>query len=415
MRDPQRIAVVGAGTAGAAVGALLARAGHAVVVFERVAEPRPVGAGITLQPTGQATLVRLGLFDRVTARGARIDRLAVYRRGATKTLIDLPYAAVDPALFGIGLHRGVLFEALFETLRASPAEVRCGVEIARTELAGGRRYVVDGKDVKHGPFDLVIAADGGVCELHHAHPRVRAKPYGWGALWIVADDPRGELTAGKTIHQVVDGARHMLGFLPTGLGPRGDTAKVSLFWSIRADRVEGVRRAGLAAWRETLLRFEPRTEAVLGGVTDFGTVLFSRYHDVAMSPWHAERLVFLGDAAHATSPQLGQGANLAMIDAVTFADCFAAADTVEAALAAYSAARRHHLNYYQFMTRFLTPFFQSDSRLLGFVRDVTFPWSKWLGFLRRRMVRTMLGIDRGFVRRPIPVAEVKQRLLRDPG
>jgi len=59
--EPQRIAVVGAGTAGAAVGALLVRAGHTVTVFERVADPQPVGAGITLQPTGQATLVRLGL------------------------------------------------------------------------------------------------------------------------------------------------------------------------------------------------------------------------------------------------------------------------------------------------------------------------------------------------------------------
>ena len=90
-----------------------------------------------------------------------------------------------------------------------------------------------------------------------------------------------------------------------------------------------------------------------------------------MWPWHADRLVFLGDAAHATSPQLGQGANLAMIDAVTFADCVAAAPD-----AAYSAARRRHLNYYQFMTRALTPFFQSDSRLLAVVRDLTFPLAR---------------------------------------
>ncbi|MBP6841448.1 MAG: NAD(P)-binding protein, partial [Kofleriaceae bacterium] len=56
----QSIAVVGAGTAGAAVAVLLARAGHVVTLFERVARPGPVGAGITLQPTGQAVLAELG-------------------------------------------------------------------------------------------------------------------------------------------------------------------------------------------------------------------------------------------------------------------------------------------------------------------------------------------------------------------
>jgi 2-polyprenyl-6-methoxyphenol hydroxylase-like FAD-dependent oxidoreductase len=410
--DPQRIAVVGAGTAGSAVGALLARAGHRVVVFERVADPKPVGAGITLQPTGQATLVRLGLFDQIKARGAHIDRLHMTQRKSRRTLMDLPYAEVDPDLFGIGIHRGVLFGALFGALRASPADVRVGVDIARTELARDGRYLVDGAGAKHGPYDLVVAADGGVCELHHAHPRVKAKPYGWGALWFVSDDVAdNSFSAAKAIHQVVDGARHMLGVLPTGLGPTGDAPKVSLFWSIRADRVEAWRRAGLAAWRDAILPFEPRVEPILDRITDVGAVLYSRYRDVAMYPWHAERLVCLGDAAHATSPQLGQGANLALIDAVTFAECFAAAPTVGDALAAYSEARRRHLNYYQFMTRALTPFFQHDSRVLGLFRDVAFTIGTRLGFLRRRMVRTMLGIDRGWIRRQIPLAEVKQRLL----
>ncbi len=409
--NPRTIAIVGAGTAGASVGTLLARAGHRVVVFERVADPKPVGAGITLQPTGQATLVRLGLFDAIRARGAHVDRLHVRKRSGG-VLMDLPYAAVDPELWGIGIHRGVLFETLFGALRASTAEIRCGVAIAKTELAADGRYLIGDDGARHGPYDLVVAADGGVCELHHAATRVRSTPYGWGALWIVAEDPGGTFTNARTCAQIVDRAHHMLGFLPTGLGPRGDKPMVSLFWSIRADRVEAWRAAGLAPWRDTILGFEPRAEPILDTLNGrLDGVLYSRYHDVAMWPWHGDRLVFLGDAAHATSPQLGQGANLALIDAVTFADCFAATDDVSAALAAYSAARRRHLNYYQFMTRALTPFFQSDSRVLALLRDLTFPVSRWLSPLRRRMVRTMCGIDRGILRRPIPIAEVKQRLL----
>src|SRR4051812_31442322 len=74
-----RIGVVGAGTAGAAAAILLARAGHAVTLFERVATPGPVGAGITLQPTGQAVLARLGLLEPIVARATRLDGLLCRR------------------------------------------------------------------------------------------------------------------------------------------------------------------------------------------------------------------------------------------------------------------------------------------------------------------------------------------------
>jgi 2-polyprenyl-6-methoxyphenol hydroxylase-like FAD-dependent oxidoreductase len=59
------IGVIGCGTAGAAAALFLARAGHDVRVFERVADPKPVGAGIIVQPSGQAVLARLGLLERV--------------------------------------------------------------------------------------------------------------------------------------------------------------------------------------------------------------------------------------------------------------------------------------------------------------------------------------------------------------
>jgi 2-polyprenyl-6-methoxyphenol hydroxylase-like FAD-dependent oxidoreductase len=120
--------------------------------------------------------------------------------------------------------------------------------------------------------------------------------------------------------------------------------------------------------------------------------------------------VFLGDCAHAMSPQLGQGANLALVDAVALADALAANESVPRALAAYSAARRRPLAFYQVMTRALTPLFQGDSRVLAFLRDRLFPLSRWLGFVRHRMTRAMVGIDRGLVRRPFPVGEILRQL-----
>ena len=406
------IGIVGAGTAGAASAILLARAGHRVTIFERVPDPKPVGAGITLQPTGQAALLRLDLLEAVRARAAPIERLRCLRRGG-RFLVDLPYADVHRQLHGLGVHRGVLFETLFAGARAAGATLHTGVDIARSELAPDHasRYVVDTGGTRHGPFDLVVAADGAVCELHGDAQRLRVRPYPWGALWIVADDPSETFSRDREIHQIVDGADHMLGLLPTGMAPHRDVPVVSLFWSIRGDRVDAWRAAGLAAWRDEVLSFEPRAEPILATLTDLAPVPYARYFDISMFPFHGDRIVFLGDAAHATSPQLGQGANHALLDAVALADAIDATPDVATALAAYTAARRRHLAYYQFAARMLTPFFQSDSRALAWLRDRLFPMSRWLRPMRRRMVRTMLGVDRGLLRPPMPVDGLAKQLV----
>lgn len=116
----------------------------------------------------------------------------------------------------------------------------------------------------------------------------------------------------------------------------------------------------------------------------------------------ARRMIFLGDAAHATSPQLGNGANLALMDAMVLADTLAEADALEPGLAAYSQARRHHLRHDQFMSNVLTPFFQSSSRALGWIRDRFMPIADRIGPFHRIMVRTMAGHECGlFLRHPL--------------
>ena len=400
--DALDIGVVGCGSAGAAAALFLARAGYRVTVYERVADPRPVGAGITLQPTGQAVLARLGLLAPILERGARLERLRAVRHGG-KRLVELHYADVDPRCFGIGLHRGTLFQVLYDAVRREPG-VTVRLDAGCTSLARAADGVtVHGCDGAHGRHDLVLAADGSVSELHAtAGVPVRSSEYAWGALWFVGDDAArvfdGEL------YQVVRGARRMYGILPTGRGPEGspdDHPVVSLYWSQRVADHPRWLAAGLAAWKDEVHTFDPRIAPVLDQIEDASQLVLTRYRSVRMSRWHGDRVVFLGDAAHAMSPQLGQGCNLALWDAMVLADVLAEARTLPAGLAAYSQARRRHLRHYQFMTRMLTPMFQSSSRVLGWLRDAFMPLAARLPPIERMMVRTMIGLERGIVRRPL--------------
>jgi 2-polyprenyl-6-methoxyphenol hydroxylase-like FAD-dependent oxidoreductase len=120
-----------------------------------------------------------------------------------------------------------------------------------------------------------------------------------------------------------------------------------------------------------------------------------------MWPWDDGDAVVLGDAAHATSPQLGQGCNLALWDALVLADSVEAALAsgrgVASALDAYSRARAGHLDWFQLATRWLTPFFQGDSSTLGWLRDRFLPLGMRLPFVTRLMVASMCGTATGLV------------------
>lgn len=406
------VGVIGCGFAGGAAALFLARAGHRVTVYEAVPEPRAVGAGIVLQPTGMEVLASLGLLAPVLERGAPIDRLLCVRGGPrssaqprradepARTLVDLSYADLRPGLFGLGLHRGVLFSVLFEAVRRE-ARVVTGCFAVDVRHDGPRTFVIDERRGEHGPHDLVIVADGARSDLGHRRS-ASVREYPWGALWFVARDP--ERVYGRTLFQVVRGTRQLLGFLPTGIGPDTDAGPlVSLFWSVRSDAVEAWR-AGYDGWRAHLSAEDPRCTFILDQLRGPSDLLFARYHDVVMYPWHTGNLLFIGDAAHATSPQLGQGTNLALCDAAQLAESLARDEPLDAQLHHYARQRRAHLAYYQRASRWLTPLFQSDHTALGVLRDLTMPLAARLPFVRAAMVHSMAGIKRGVVRPSLPIS-----------
>ncbi len=409
------LGVVGCGTAGPALALFAARAGFDVTLYERVVDPGPVGAGIVVQPTGQAVLARLGLLDHVMARGARIDRLLA--ESGRRRVVDLDYGLLGSGVFGLGLHRGALFEALFDAVAREPRiQLACGVDVVAAPAGpDGRRVVVDATGARHGHHDMVVVADGAASVLRGADAlEKRVDVYPWGALWFVAEVDAWSHEA--TLYQALRGTQRMFGMLPTGLGPlsKGTNANrqlISVFWSIAERAVADWQQRPLSEWKAEAMTLAPVAEPLLDQINDHSDLLFSRYYDVRMPRHHADGVIFIGDAAHAMSPQLGQGCNLALFDAMVLADYFRAMpDQLDRAAAAYHRDRRHHLRYYQWATRMLTPYFQSDSRVRGWLRDRFMGLLCRLPWVRGQMIRSMAGIKRGILRRSLSLNE-----LHDPG
>lgn len=404
------IGVVGAGFAGAAASLFLAERGHRVRLYEEARSPEPVGAGILMQPTGLSVLADLGLLPQALERGSRIDAL-VCKTPAGRAVLDLAYRDLEADWFGLGMHRGALFELLHGQLQARGVELVTGASVQGSRLTarGIRPILADGSEPAE--HELLVVADGARSALRRAVPGAGATPYPWGALWFVARDPRRVFPA--ALEQVAEGTTTLLGFLPCGLGPRsaGEVPLVSLFWSVPVR--DFAKPLELARWKERVLALDARAEEVLPQIEDAGQLLPASYFDVHMPRFDAPRLAFIGDAAHATSPQLGQGTNLALEDARVLAACVSGSRDLSSGLARFSQARQAHVRFYQRASWGLTPFFQSDWQGLSTLRDLAMGALCSFGPSRRLMLETLAGVRSGFAVGRLPLGPIRARLSRN--
>jgi len=384
-----RVAIVGCGTAGPAAAVLLKRQGHEVGLFERAPALAPVGAGFLLQPSGMAVLEELGIKEKVLAHAARVERLNVMEVGGT-TLLKLNYREIGRGHFGAGLHRPVLLHYLAEAMREAEVNVHLGCEIVKVckRESGWSVEAADGS--KWQDFDLLVIADGARSTLRNlvGTPGVN-RGYTWGAHWFIGKN--GGTFPEDELYQVVDGTRRLGGFLATGRDLDGGEPLVSLFWSIKLADDHRWRSRPLDEWKQEILSLCPKSAHLLDQIQSWDQVLTARYGDVRMRRWHGDAVIVLGDAAHAMSPQLGQGVNLALVDASCLAECIARHPLPDA-LALYQARRRFALAYYALATRWLTPWFQSDHEWLTPFRKLFFRCTQALPPARWWMTLTMAGL-----------------------
>jgi 2-polyprenyl-6-methoxyphenol hydroxylase-like FAD-dependent oxidoreductase len=385
------IAIAGAGVGGLACAILLSRLGHRVTVFERFETPRPVGSGLMIQPTGLAALEILGLRAKLEALSAKLTRLHGTTTSGT-IIFDVAYTDLAPDLYALGVHRAALHGVLWKAFENSGAQFEGGVEVvSASQLAGGRI----GLELKSGgvtpPFDLLIDTSGARSTLHGLVDPHPGKPFEYGAVW--ASVPATRLNPHALSQRYVR-ASTMIGHLPMGRLQADGPSLAAFFWSLKTNGLPDWRN-NFEAWREHVVELWPDMSQVMCHLTSPDDLLPAGYHHFTAKIPYAGKVVLVGDSAHSTSPQLGQGANNALLDACALAAGLATGDSIEAALKLYAQKRRPHVRFYQLASALMTPIFQGDSHILPWGRDLIFNRLKIVPWLRKEMVRTLAGLKTG--------------------
>ncbi len=363
------IGIIGAGIGGLAAAALLARDGWQVTVFDRFAAPRPVGSGLVIQPVGQAVLDAMGAGDAARAKGARIIRMLGHEARSKARVLDVWYDRKGAGVtYGLAIHRASLFDAVLDAALSAGAVLQSGLEVTR--IAGACVAFADG--TMAGPFDLLIDASGAGSALSGLN--AKALPY--GAIWGTVPWPDTALPTNE-LRQTYRRADRMIGLLPCGSLPGSDMPQAAIFWSLPRDGHAAWREAGLDRWKEEARALWPAFAPFLETISDPDQMTMARYSHGTLRKPFGDRLAIIGDSAHRASPQLGQGANMALLDAMALREALRQERDIQTALLHYARARRAHVWIYQTMSWAFTPQYQSDSYWLPKLRDhLLFPLSQ---------------------------------------
>lgn len=339
------VVVVGGGIGGAAAALLFARAGARVILLEKVAEPRAVGAGIALAPNGLAVLEGLGLGPELERVGCRVatGRLA---DGRGRSLIE---PKGQPRV--VVLRRSELQELLYDALgRERGLERRLGAEVEATRPEGVVR--VAGQEIH---ADLIVGADG-------VHSKVRES----GGFRARVERTGISYVRGL-VHREV--ARSEEAWTAAGLfgsfAVRNGTYFFASLGSAECRRALAER--DLDGLREAWAEAYPPAAEILAGVGRFDDLLVNEVSRVRCERFVSGKIALLGDAAHAMPPNLGQGANSALVDAVVLVAELRAAAELGEGLERYDRRRRPKVE------RVAT-----TAARLGHIAEWRHPLARWL-------------------------------------
>jgi 2-polyprenyl-6-methoxyphenol hydroxylase-like FAD-dependent oxidoreductase len=365
--------IIGGGIGGLSAAIALQRVGIEAAVFEQAAALREIGAGLSVWTNAVKALRKLGAGEAVLATGSVVERFEA-RTWRGEVLAETPFGEIGRKLGAPNLiiHRAELLNGLTKLIdeRFIHCDSRC-VELEQNSHVVRARFA----DGRKAEGDLLIGADG-------LHSVIRAKLFGeskpryagytcWRGL---AQFVHQEFPAGYSFESWGPGRRFAIHHCGPG----------RVFWYATKNLPEGMPVGAAGHQAEVLTSFEDWHTPIPQVIKATESSAILRNDIVDRKPvkhWGQGWVTLLGDAAHPTTPNLGQGACQAIEDAVVLASCLRATNDVPAALCLYENQRRAR-----------TADVTNQSWLIGKICQWENPLACWL---RNRLCQTTLARQSG--------------------
>ena len=330
------ILIVGGGIGGLTSAIALGQRGIKTEIIEKDPDWSVYGVGIIQQANVIRAVAQLGIIDDYLEAGFGFDRVEVYKpNGELAAKIPSP-RLVDKYPSQLGIGRPALQKVLADRAKAEGASVRLGVTAA-TMNDDGEGVDVTFSDGSRGRYDLVIGADGLFSQTRQTILPDAPKPQFAGqSVWRYNFKRPEDVTALCAYE----------GPIGMGLVPLSNDLMYMYVTTPEPGNPRYPREGIARVMREKLVAAPPRIAGLAEQITDDDGVVYKplEWHFLDQD-WHKGRVVLIGDAAHGTTPHLGQGAGMAIEDSLVLAEELGRAGSVAQALASFQKRRFDRCKY----------------------------------------------------------------------
>jgi 2-polyprenyl-6-methoxyphenol hydroxylase-like FAD-dependent oxidoreductase len=344
MDDIRKVLIVGAGIGGLGAGAALASRGVDVEIVEIKPEPNVYGVGINQPANSLRALQALGVLDEVRDIGFEFDRW-IFHDHRGNLVVDVPsHLGGDGIPPQVGLTRRNLHDILIGAADRAGARTTYGTTVSEIEDRNGAAEVTlsDGREEE---YDLVVAFDGINSAQRTRLFGAEFDPVytGYG-VWRVTTPRPPEITYGALFQAPGAKAGHI---------PLSRELMYLLLVHPEPHHARFDRATYVEMLRERLAPFEGVIGDIRENLAEGDDVVYSPLSEIMLpAPWFKGRVLLCGDAAHACTPHITQGAAMALEDAVVLPEELAATDApLEARLRSFSERRYPRAKFVQDVSR----------------------------------------------------------------